>query len=214
MIKQKMRKNAQGHVEVMVSFVIFIGFLLFTFIFLNPFAKTKEPSYIMDNAQKAIINNITDEVGKLSIILNDSGTCYNFNESEYEGDYKEVQESNIKYAIYFNDIFSNTATKKQTICDKANYTLGVYSEEKIVIYGKIVNLKNAYNSGYDNLKELLGITNDFLFKTKNMVGEENPELSVSKNIPQGIDVESREIPIRVINSNAQIQELILNIRVW
>ena len=82
-----------------------------------------------------------------------------------------------------------------------------------VIYDKIIDLKNAYTV-YDNLKKSLGITNDFLFKTKDLVGTEIEELSVNRNIPQGINVESREIPIRVINNSGQIQELILNIRVW
>jgi len=47
-------KRSQSHVEVFLSFVIFIGFLLFIFIFLNPFAKAK-PNYIMDNIQKAVV---------------------------------------------------------------------------------------------------------------------------------------------------------------
>ncbi|MDP3027635.1 MAG: hypothetical protein Q8N63_08065 [Nanoarchaeota archaeon] len=206
-------KRAQGHVEVMLSFVIFIGFLLFTFIFLNPFARTEEPNYVMDNIQKAIINNITDEVGKLSIILNESGTCYKFNETDYEGDYLEANEGR-KYVIYFSNMFDNTETIKENNCNPSNYTLGLYSKEEMIIYNKILDLKNGYEGDYDNLKESLGITNDFLFKTKNLIGEEVPELSVNKNVPGGIDVESREIPIRVINNSGQIKELILNIRAW
>lgn len=203
----KKSKRAQGHVEVILSFVIFIGFLLFIFIFLNPFVRTGESNYIMDNIQKAITNNITDEVGKLSIILNESGTCYKFNETDYEGDYLETHEGR-KYAIYFSDVFDNTETIKDINCNPANYTLGVYSKEKIVIYGKVQNLKLAYESseeGYKNLKKSLGITDDFLFKTKNLIGEEVPELGVNKNIPQGIDVESREIPIRVINNRGKFR---------
>jgi len=212
MKNKKRGKRAQSHVEVMVSFVIFIGFLLFTFAFLNPFARTKEPDYILDNAQKAIMNNITDEVGKLSIILNEGGTCYKFNAADYEGNYSETHEGR-KYVIYFSDIFENTETIKEDNCNPSNYTLGVYSKEKIVIYDKILDLKYSYGD-YDDLKESLGITDDFLFKTKNLIGEEFPELSVARNVPEGINVESREIPIRVINNSGQIQEFILNIRIW
>ncbi|MDD5191969.1 MAG: hypothetical protein PHH54_04905 [Candidatus Nanoarchaeia archaeon] len=214
---RKKEKRAQGHVEVMISFVIFIGFLIFTFIFLNPFAKTEEPNYIMDNAQKGIINNISDSVGKLSIILNVNGTCYYFNEADYDGDYQEVQESNIKYTIYFNDIFNNNATIKNINCNQTNYTLGVYSKEEMILEDNLKKLKTSYemsDDSYDNLKENLGITNDFLFKTRDLLENETAELSVDRNIPQGIDVESRDIPVRVINNNGQIQELILNIRVW
>lgn len=203
-------KKAQGHVEVMLSFVIFIGFLIFTFVFLNPFARTKEPSYIMDNAQKAIIGYISDDVGKLSIITNGT-SCYQFAAEDYNTNYKEVDERNGKYIIYFNKIFDNSSTKKDGC--PLNYTLGVYSKEKMIIYNKILTLKNNY-SDYDNLKISLGITDDFLFTVRDLVGNPITELSVSRNIPQGIDVESRDIPIRVINSAGQIQEFILNIRVW
>ena len=208
-------KRSQGHIEVIISFVIFIGFLLFVFIFLNPFARTKEPSYIMDNIQKAIINNITDEVGKLRIIVNQTTDCYNSSKVlNYGNKFVEVRDSKNPrlYTIYFGDFFSGTLS-----CSPLgkNYTLGMYSKEKMVIYDKISDLKGSYNVDYKNLKISLGITNDFLFKTRNLIGEETPELSVTRNIPKGIDVESREIPIRVINnSNGQIQELILNIIVW
>ena len=215
MKKVAKNKKGQGHVEMMLSFVIFIGFLLFTFIFLNPFARTAEPGYIMDNVQKAIINDITDEVGKLSIILNNSGTCYNFSD-DYGANYKAVLEESRKYTIYFYPLFSDNT--KDVNCNQANYTLGVYSKEKIVIYNKTIDLKRAYESdetSYENLKKSLGITNDFLFTVRDLGGTKTiPELSVNRNIPQGIDVSSVEIPIRVINSNGQIQELILNIRVW
>lgn len=209
-------KRSQSHVEMIISFVIFIGFLLFIFIFLNPFARTKEPDYIMDNAQKAIINNMTENIGKLSIILNDSGTCYNFSESDYDGNYFEVNDGR-KYTIYFSDIFANYETKKEDDCGKGNYTWGVYSREDMVVYEKIQKLKENYeksNEDYNNLKKSLRITNDFLFKTRDFAGNGIDALSLNKNIPEGINVVSRELPIRVINNSGHIQELVLNIRVW
>jgi len=205
-------KRSQSHVEIILSFVIFIGFLLFVFIFMNPFAKAKDTSYIMDNIQKTVIGNITEKIGKLSIILNKTGDCYDFNETNYKSNYYEVQEDNMKYMIYFSNIFTINAPNKNSSCNPNNYTLGVYSEEEMVVYEKIINLKNNYNSDYNSLKSSLGITNDFSFNVENMMGEEL--ISVSRNIPTGIDVEAREIPIRTINSNGQIQELILNIKAW
>ncbi len=161
----KKQKKAQGHVEVILSFVIFIGFLLFMFIFLNPFARTKESNYIMNNIQKVIINNITNEIGKLSIILNESGTCYNFSD-DYGSNYKQIEEADKKYMIYFYPIFSDNT--KDIDCDKGNYTLGIYSEENMIVYEKIIDLKNNYERDYEGLKRTLGITNDFLFSVRNI----------------------------------------------
>jgi len=207
-------KHAQSHVEIILSFVIFIGFLLFVFMFMNPFAKT-EPVYIMDNIQKAIIDEISSEIGKLSAITNGS-SCYSipaYLTIEYGNNFKEVPEDNKKYVIYFSDIFEKEGIISCSD-DPLNYTLATYSQEEIVVYGKIIDLKTDYENDYNNLKKSLGMTNDFLFKTKNMVGEEITELSVDRKIPKGINVEAREIPIRVINSDGDILELILNIKAW
>ena len=205
-------KNSQSHVEIMISFVIFIGFLLFIFIFMNPFARTKEPSYIMDNIQKAIISNISSTIGRLSVVTNGS-SCYNkskFDQYLKTGEkIRVVQENEKRYIVYYGEFFE----EDNPDCNlPMNYTLGAYSREDVIVFEKILDLNESYNLNYDNLKKSLGITNDFLFSVQDLVG--NERVSVSRNIPTRIDVEAREIPIRVINSQGQIQELILKIKVW
>ena len=95
---RELNNRAQGHVEIILSFVIFIGFLLFIFIFMNPFAKTKETSHIMDNIQKSIINEISGDVGKLSVVVNEGKNCYYFS-NDYGINYAEDSEANKKYMI-------------------------------------------------------------------------------------------------------------------
>jgi len=130
--------------------------------------------------------------------------------NEYGSNFTEVQENEKKYVIYFsNEIFSGG---KKTCGNNLNYTLGTYSKEKIAVYEKIKDLNNNYDLNYSGLKSRLGITNDFLFSVNDLIG--NEKIGVDKKIPSGIDVEAREIPIRVINSSGQIQELILKIRAW
>jgi len=211
-MKYRINKKAQGHVEMILSFIIFIGFLLFIFIFMNPFTRTKETSYIIDNMQKSIINEISEEVGKLSVIV--SGACYNFTDS-YGTNYQEVEGPDNKYIIYFHESFNGSG--KTPDCDEADYTLGIYSTEKMIMKQKIVSLKSAYDGGYEDLKISLGITNDFLFEVRDLVGiDKDPTLSVSysKNIPTGIDIEAREIPIRILQDNGIIIEKKLYIRAW
>ncbi len=211
-------KRSQGHVEIILSFVIFIGFLLFLFIFMNPFAKTKETSYIMDNIQKSIINEISDEVGKLSVVVNEN-KCYDnskFNQYSNLGNKIRVVQDNVntrKYNVYYGDFFE----ENNPACSlEHDYTLGTYSIEKMIIYNKIESLVTKYNSNYEDLKKSLGITNNFLFEIKDLDGTKIDALSVEylKNIPTGIDIEAREIPIRIIQSNGIIIEKKLYIRAW
>ena len=136
-------KKAQGHVEIILSFIIFIGFLLFIFTFMNPFSRSKETSYIMDNIEKVIINEISDDVGKLSIIMDTTNDCYDASDiNSYGLNYTEVDEGNRKYIIYYNDLFGDGSI---TSCDDGivNYTLGTYSTEKMILYSKIETLKSV-----------------------------------------------------------------------
>jgi hypothetical protein len=209
----KKNKLAQGHIEVMLSFTIFVGFLLFIFIFLNPFAKTQSPQ-VMRNVQESIINEISGEIGKLSIIVNSTNDCYDNSKVIIYGDnFIETSNNNLrKYTIYYNDVFGAGGEPSCSAELGRNYSIGTYSKEKIVIYEKIEILKSDYTNDYEGLKDSLGILNEFIFELKKIDG--GVEIGVNKNIPVGIEIESVNIPMRVINSNGKILEYILNIRTW
>ena len=205
-------KKAQSHVEMMLSFVIFVGALIFIFIFLNPFAKTADKISVIDDIQKVLIKDIGSEIGKLSVI-GDSGTNPPTIPSGYGNNFIEVQEtfSNpIKCNLYFSNDFG-VGTQN---CQFNSYILGVYSKEEMIVWGKITILKTNYDADYSGLKSSLGISEDFSFSFKNIGGGEVGALSVSKNPPVGVNVESKDFPVRVINSLGNINELILNIKVW
>ena len=206
-------KLAQGHIEMMLSFTIFVGFLLFVFIFMNPFAQAKS-NQIMSYIQQSVINEITGEVGKLSIIVNSTNDCYDdFDVSIYGDNFIEVSDTNPrKYTIYYNNIFGVGGTPSCSANPGRNYSIGTYSKERIVIYEKIQELRTNYTNNYEGLKTSLGILNEFAFELKRMDG--GVELSVDRAVPAGIDAESANIPIRVINSQGIIKEYILNIRAW
>lgn len=208
-------KLSQGHVEIILSFALFVGALIFLFLIINPFAEIKEVS-IMGNIKKNIIDEVSLEIGKLSIITNQVGSCYNFNRGDYPGNYQEFDEGDRKYNIYFGEIFSDYAPIKEGGCSANNYSLGIYSKEKIIVYSKIQDFVSIYNSDtdYENLKLSWGIVNDFSFKFKDFENKVISELSVSRNIPEGLNVNAVEFPVRVINDQGKILELILNIRGW
>ena len=210
--RKKIGKKAQSHVEIMLSFVIFVGALIFIFIFLNPFAKTAEKVSVIDDIQKIVVKDISSEIGKLSVI-GDSGIVDYAFPLEYGNNFVEVQEtfSNpIKCQLYFSDVFG--AGSKN--CQFTSYALGVYSKEEMIVWDKIILLKQDYETDYNSLKSLLKISDDFSFSFKNIGGGEIGVLSVSKDPPVGVNVESKDFPVRVIDSSGNINELILNIRVW
>lgn len=223
--------RAQGHVEIIISFVLFIGAIVLIFWLINPFAITKEKDYQIDDIQKTIIKETSKTVGELSVILAryengevTYGNCYNFIEDNYINEnYIEVQDEpseQRKYTIYFSDVFTETIiTRKENGCSPDEYTLGSYLEENTVVWEDIKNLAESYNADYNSLRVSLGITKDFSFGFREIGSSEIPELSVSREMPLGIDLEVKEFPLRIMKypgegNPLEFKEIIFNLKVW
>jgi hypothetical protein len=212
MKRKSWNSRSQAHVEMMISFVIFLGALILIFLFLSPFAKTKTVDNSINEVQKIILNKISSDIGKLSVIVNSSSDCYDV-PAEYGTGFIEAPDANPRrYNLYFN--LNGAGLKSCLTSTGRNFSLGVYSTENLVVYDNAVGLTNNYNSDYKELKNSLGITKDFSFSFRELDGSAINQISVLKNISQGIEVSSNDIPVRVINSSAAIKNLILNIRVW
>ena len=211
-------KKAQAHIEMILATVLFIGFLIFVFVFLNSSLKTTQ-EIPTDSIQRAILERTQQEVGKLSVVV---GTlpapnipCFSLDDvkDEYGLDLNSVQDiSNPKrHTVYYGSFLSretiNCLPKRQ------NFTLGAYLEEKLVIESNITLLVDEYEDDYSKLKQDLGIEN-FAFEFRNENNEIIPELSVRGKIPDNVDIISKDFPVRMINSNAQSANLILNIKAW
>ena len=215
-IVRKKSTLAQGHIEIILSMTLFVGFLIFLFIFLNPAFKTKEELPIK-NVQDKLIESMSSQIGKLSVITAVDNGCYNLDDvnDNYGTNFIEIhdEENTRRYTIYYGDFFDSSLIGTITCLNNPDFSLGAYTEESIVVYEKIQVLKSEYENDYSRLKESLNVR-DFAFSIKKLDMEIINELSVEKDIPIGVDVASKDIPIRVINSRGYINEYILNLRVW
>jgi hypothetical protein len=208
-------KKSQGHVEMILSFVLFISFLLFIFAFLNPFSKSKEPDYIMEDIQRSILDNISSEVGIFTVFPNTTFGCYNLSTKiteDYGSNYRENVESGLKYTLYFSDLINPASMYKNAGCSELNYTLGVYIKEKLVSEDLVQEFNISYVSDYKGLKKSLGINKEFSLIVLDQ--DKNPIFTAIRKIPNNVEVESKEIPVRTIDSNAQIMERIILIKSW
>ena len=209
-----MNKLGQGHVEIILSATLFIGFLIFVFIFLNSSLKSGKELPV-SKVQDAIIDRISSDVGKLSVAVTSSNNCYSLGQvnDEYGTNFVETIDNQRKYTIYYGDFFDNNIIGKISCSGKPeDYKLGTYIEESIIVYDKILELKQSYDNNYESLKNSLNIE-DFSFQFKDN-GQEIQELSVKPNIPENVDVASKDLTVRVINNKAEIKEFVLNIKTW
>ena len=86
----KMNKSAQAHVEIILATVLFVGFLIFVFIFLNSSFRTNEDIPVR-NMQEKILDRISSDIGKLPVIVNTTDDCYSLDKVDKDYGKKFVE---------------------------------------------------------------------------------------------------------------------------
>ncbi|MEM0465734.1 MAG: hypothetical protein QXW97_03485 [Candidatus Pacearchaeota archaeon] len=223
-------KKSQGHIEVILSFLLFFSAIFLIFYFINPLAKAQDKNPAIDRVKDIIFKNITYNFGRLSIIADHgncfntgSGCCYNLTETPYENlKYVETTPNpyqELKIDLYFSDYFPNKINPNDVTGINAPFCKSKYGEfqnESIIYYEalKYIAEKGKDNIFYRELKKELGINYDFSFNITSTDGTNIDELSFVRKIPVTIEVQSLEIPIRVINNSGYVNEYKFNLRVW
>lgn len=242
-------KKAQGHIEIIISFVIFLGFVIFLLFILNPINRERVSNVIFDETWADIQNNLSINYEKVSLVL-DSGVlnklnskdCFYISEVPYNltntlvlnsqnqpvVSSTKVSENQISitkiagellYGIYFSGEFNNLAHSgvlsgcKEIKKSDKDYDFGILNNETKILYENLLLFNQSYVSNYLQLKKYLGIKNEFEFIVYNETREVMSDVTYLNKIKSNA-VLSREIPITVINKEAQKIKLIINLRVW
>jgi hypothetical protein len=70
MINKKRKSiSAQGHIEIILSFVIFLGFLIMIFVFFNPIKSPQTSTASLDDAQEKILNYLSVDYDYIPLII-------------------------------------------------------------------------------------------------------------------------------------------------
>lgn len=216
-LKLPFSKKSQGHVEFMVSFVLFVSAVIMLFVIINPLKNPESKLKIQENGKDILINNLSIYVGKLDI-SSEPPYCYKFDSSSYGNvffeSYKNPDSNKRIYEIYFSDFLSNEHLNYKADCNADKYVLGSYISEKIILKSKIIELKKNYEQNYKETKKQIGISNDFVFTFKDKNKKIIEELSVQRETSKNVNKYATEFPVRVIDERANINEMILNINLW
>lgn len=236
------QKKSQSHVEMIVSFVLFVGFVVFLLLVFNPQKYTSLRYGSIDGVQIILMKNLTVEYNYTSVILTPasfalpSGQCFKIapiagisgelavkdmdgavTYSRNESDGKiviEATDSQRFYEIYSSNFFSELPEE----CPNP-ITL-----EKSKNYSLgILATKSAVL--YENIEELNRSYHLDYSGLKGSLGIKNDfsfiirnETSVlfdtSLEQPQNINILSREIPFLSINKIGNTENLFINLGVW
>lgn len=225
-----MKNKRASHVGVVLSFVIFITFIVFMYSVLESPTKLKqEKKPILEHVKKEIINNVTGNVKIMTIETAgmeeeciDSSTL-NIDNKNYivkneNGEIVGSSTSNIRVQGDLLKIYSSKEPlNEQNVggCENwgGGFDYGLVRTEDYIMVSKIKNLIKYYNDkkNYVRLKISLGIQdNEFDFgfynSTGDFIGIEKEEASTT--------VYSDEVPVEYFDEDANINIGRLRIRVW
>ncbi len=239
MIK-KINTKGISHIEVVISFVIFIGFVLFLLLFLKP-VRNKEVSYaVLDSVQRGIeaqanteysyvslkINEVHAEdfyldflgVGIASpeiIIRNETGDRIS-GKLEANSLYVKGGENEKFYIIYYSPEFKipDYSPADPVLLEDTEYSIGLLRKNNVLFYSKIYNLNESYYNDYENLKTSFRIpaSNDFGFIISTASGE-SIFTSIKKQPPR-ISIIARDIPSQILNETGDIRYVVVNMQAW
>jgi len=234
-------KNAQsGHIEMILSFVIFAGFVLVIFVFLNPVTREKLSYTALDSVQSSIFKNLSLSYSSSSIILNsDVSGCFVVDDAiglfsnlivfDSKGDIKPVKVVSgspgkiyvgsavgrffkLYYSNAFNtEVFSSSCSN---VPPAGTYAFGTLNKESSILYENLADFNKSYIEDYSLLKSKLGLKSDFVYIVYTTDKTILYQDSISKRKVRSVNTLSRDIPLRAITKNAEFIDLIFHLEVW
>ena len=232
MIKRRRKKGAI-HVEMVISFVIFISFVVFLLILFNPLKKFSKSTSSLDITKAKIIDYVSTDLSISSLTLKDltsSPDCFYLD--SFLPDKVIIKNENLeiveatkdedyiyfKYTGKFYKIYSSEELEEREFdigdCEElaeANYIIGVTRTHEEASYSKFISLKEEYNDNYQQLKQDLGLKNDFNIIVRDSSGI---IIKAEKYKPKAIEIMAEDISIQILDEEANLNPAVMNIQVW
>ncbi len=223
-------KRASAHLEMILSFVIFIGFIFFILIFIKPFGESTLVDSVTDGLHDSFIKNSSTELttlflkldevpsGCIDISLPEEMMIYDASSSFVSDDGNFVVSQVVSDGFRIDNVTgdalrvlispefeSGTLTGCATT---SRYTWGGIVEEGVISNQSLSEMENRYKNDYENLKTELGVPGVLDF------GIISEIVTMERTKPENLDIFSTDYIERVIFSDGQIKNVRFSILIW
>ena len=229
-----------SHVGMVLSFVIFVTFLLFVFSVLQPEIQNDESNKAaIENIEKEIMENISSQMTSFTLSVQESSeedNCLKINNlipkeknvivknSKQNILNASTSEKNLKiegdtergfFKVYYSNFFEETGiscTPQELGAEE--YSISSQKEKNLIFVPLVKGLTNSLENNYESVKNNFNVaTNkDFQFALVLENGTEIGNLDNSENLKT--NVEFKEWPIQYVGNKANIIPGDLKIKVW
>lgn len=211
-------KRGSSHIEMIMSFVLFVGFSVFLISYIQPERESSLEESLLFALQTKFFENVT--IVEKSVLVDfrkNGGQCPNnvqpCSPQELGGRYnisKNANLGNCFYYIHSSIEFVNNKVDNVSGCPNGNkYSLGYIETKEVLSNNTIKKMEQKYYSDYDGLKEDLGVPPSIDFAIVVDV-----YLNMSRQIPDTVEVKAGLYREPVLFSNGTIQNKDFIIKIW
>ena len=231
-----MLKRGTSHIEFVLAFVLFIGFLIFALMFFNPLDNARVLGSSLEYAFDEVSESLTSELNVFSVSLKNVDPALNLiripvsneedfnvrvldaNNSELTSRYDFAsghvivdRENNNFIYVLFSEDFNVGGASGGAVVD--THEISSSDNRKVISEKKAVLLKGSYENNYEVLKNQMNLPGriDFSFQ---LTFNDGSSIIGQKNIPGGLEVESRRERVETIRENGGIEFADLIVKVW
>lgn len=236
-----MSKRGEGHIEVILAFILFVGFLIFGLYFFNPLDSKRVLDSSLSYATEGIFDNITTPIATYSVVIKETVNARVVELSLSRGDIPGTgiaargpegktfrasvergkliidreSSANRLIMITFGDFAYTPLTlgPASVLTLPENYSISS-SEVKQIVGEKEANaLKTNYDTDYVSLKKFLNIPGrvDFGFS---LDFHEGNNISAMQPLPGGVEVFSNNQRAEVLKQDGTTVFADLMTSVW
>jgi hypothetical protein len=235
-----MNKKGAEHVEMIMSFIVFIGMLAFL-IYMFPFYQPEKSRTGLVIAERAILDYSDMNLTSFTIITDlvppaDPG-CFYVPENEpvraivkndARGPVQATLGSSFSrlyarasgkfYEIYLSPKFIENNDGFDTgpctpLATQTSYKTGMKISINAVSYERLLQLNASYSSNYNNARDgILKIKDNFAFSYRNLSG--GVIIKADRKKPSRVDVLSEDIPMQMFYSDGSSTFGLINVQIW
>ena len=233
----KRSKKGSGHLEMIFSFVFFVGFVFFLFLTLKPYDTVSMPKSvnlaIANSFEEKALTNLTRFFLKVNYPISPSGNCFYVNLSsdfgfEYgflnsyaddlTGKVGSAIDSSGKLEIisnknYFRVLLSSefSGANFGNCIGIVDYEIGSILNNKVLSYKFLKNISDEYKNNYELSKEKLGVPPVYDFS---ITCDDFPEISMDKDAIGSTDVYATSYVFEVLKYDGNLTNSKFTVKTW
>ncbi len=235
-----MFKRGLGHIEVVLAFVLFIGFLVFGLYFFNPLDSTRVLDSSLFYAQDAIYKNVSSELVTYSVVLrnvpSNQNVALQLDKSSADGSGVYVEDLDGKklgnsydasilsvdrtssesdfLTVRFGDFpYQPTQVSNTQSLTSDDFSISSSERREIGSEQRLDALNATYYADYEKLKKEFNLPGrvDFSFS---VVFSNNDGIYASRPITEGLEVISKKERKEIVRKDGTIGFADVIVRVW